>query len=165
VLVVSGSQSPRTAEQIEHARAAGWPILPLTDDAPTEALKAFTTGVDGVVVHTSDLTPDQLSRIPTALADVITTVVTATPVRRLVVAGGDTSGQVLRHLGITELELTRSLSPGVHLCRATSPHLDNLELLLKPGQLGPVDLFTDFQLSGEPDPATTSARSRRLPRT
>jgi uncharacterized protein YgbK (DUF1537 family) len=59
------------------------------------------------------------------------------------VAGGDTSGQVLRQLDVTALELARSLCPGVHLCHATSPYFD--EVLLKPGQLGPVTLFTEFQ--------------------
>jgi uncharacterized protein YgbK (DUF1537 family) len=141
VLVVSGSQSRRTAEQIEHARSAGWTVLPLTDDASTQAVKAFAAGADGVVVHTNDLAPRELPRIPAALAGVVTT----TAVRRVVVAGGDTSGQVLRRLGVTALELTRSLSPGVHLCGATSPDLDGLEVLLKPGQLGAVDLFTEFR--------------------
>jgi hypothetical protein len=31
----------------------------------------------------------------------------------------------------------------VHLCHATSPYFD--EVLLKPGQLGPITLFTEFQ--------------------
>ncbi|WP_350274371.1 four-carbon acid sugar kinase family protein [Kribbella sp. HUAS MG21] len=139
VLVVSGSQSRRTAEQIEHARSAGWTILPLTADAPTQAAKAFAAGADGVVVHTNNLSSDDLSQVPTALADVVRT----TAVRRVVVAGGDTSGQVLRQLDVTALELTRSLAPGVHLCHTTSPYLD--EVLLKPGQLGPVELFTEFR--------------------
>ncbi|NIK57721.1 four-carbon acid sugar kinase family protein [Kribbella shirazensis] len=144
VLVVSGSQSRRTADQLEHARAAGWTVLPLTDEAPREAAEAFAAGVDGVVVHTNALTAEDLPRIPTALAGVIRTVATTTAVRRVVVAGGDTSGQVLGHLGITALELVHSVSPGVHLCRASS-EFGSLDVLLKPGQLGPVDLFTEFR--------------------
>ncbi|TDO56124.1 uncharacterized protein YgbK (DUF1537 family) [Kribbella sp. VKM Ac-2571] len=142
VLVVSGSQSRRTAEQIEHARSAGWIVLPFADDAPRKAVAAIAAGADGVVVHTNELSPDNLSQVPAGLADLVR----KAAVRRVVVAGGDTSGQVLRQLDVTALELARSLCPGVHLCHATSPYLD--EVLLKPGQLGPVTLFTDFQLSG-----------------
>ncbi|TCC02576.1 four-carbon acid sugar kinase family protein [Kribbella soli] len=150
VLVVSGSQSRRTAEQIEHARVAGWTVLPLSDEAPARAVAAFSAGAEGVVVHTNELDPNELGRAPSALADVVRSVTAAAGVRRVVVAGGDTSGQVLRQLGISSLELAgspRAISPGVHLCRAASavPALDGLEVLLKPGQLGEVDLFTEFQ--------------------
>jgi uncharacterized protein YgbK (DUF1537 family) len=142
VLVVSGSQSWRTAEQIEYARTAGWVVLPLADGVQEQAVAAFAAGAEGVVVHTNDLTPDDLPQVPTKLADVVRVITANTAVRRLVVAGGDTSGQVLRQLDVTALELTHSPAPGVHLCRATSPHFD--EVLLKPGQLGGISLFTDF---------------------
>ena len=258
VLVVSGSQSRRTAEQIEHARSAGWEVLPLADSAtaqttaaladgtmgqttavpadgtagqtigapadgvpgqptavspdgtatqttaapadgvpgqataaPADGLAgqktaaladgvaaqttagppdgavgqatgafaegvvervigAFVAGVDGVVVHTNELDPRDLAQVPAALAAVVRGVAAAVGVRRVVVAGGDTSGQVLRELGISALELvdaSESIAPGVHLCRAASGEveLDGLELLLKPGQLGDVDLFTRFR--------------------
>jgi uncharacterized protein YgbK (DUF1537 family) len=148
VLVVSGSQSLRTAEQIEHARVAGWTVLPLGDEA--SAVAAFSAGADGVVVHTNELGTDELGRVPSALAEVVRSVTSAAGVRRVVVAGGDTSGQVLRQLEVTALEPAgspRPISPGVHLCRAASavPDLDRLEVLLKPGQLGEVDLFTEFR--------------------
>ncbi|RZT13229.1 uncharacterized protein YgbK (DUF1537 family) [Kribbella sp. VKM Ac-2569] len=150
VLVVSGSQSRRTAEQIEHARAAGWTVLPLGEEASVRAVAAFSAGAEGVVVHTNELGPDELRRVPSALAEVVRSVTAGAGVRRVVVAGGDTSGQVLRQLAISALELAgspRPISPGVHLCRAASavPALDGLEVLLKPGQLGDIDLFTEFQ--------------------
>lgn len=175
VLVVSGSQSRRTAEQIEYARSAGWEVLPLADSVTTahttagpadslagqataaladgvmgRAIGAFVAGVDGVVVHTKELDPRDVAQVPAALAEVVRGIAAATGVRRVVVAGGDTSGQVLRELGISALELvgaSESIAPGVHLCRAASGEgeLDGLELLLKPGQLGQVDLFTRFR--------------------
>lgn len=150
VLVVSGSQSRRTAEQIEHARAAGWTVLPLDDKASARAVAAYSAGAEGVVVHTNELGLDELGRAPGALAEVVRRVTAGAGVRRVVVAGGDTSGQVLRQLEVSALELAgspRPISPGVHLCRAASavPGLDGLEVLLKPGQLGEVDLFTEFQ--------------------
>jgi 3-oxoisoapionate kinase len=161
-LVVSGSQSSRTAEQINHAAAAGWPILPLTKDTATTTIELLQANCPGIVVHTNDLDPAELSDLPAALAHVIRRATESAAVRRVIVAGGDTSGQVLRHLaegsakderrggGITALELVRSdqvLAPGVHLCRVRSadPSLDSVEILLKPGQLGGVDLFTTFQ--------------------
>ncbi len=150
VLVVSGSQSRRTAEQIEHARVAGWTVLPLDEKASARAVAAFSAGADGVVVHTNELDPDELEQVPFALADVVRRVTAPSAVRRVVVAGGDTSGQVLRRLEVSALELAGSpvpISPGVHLCRVTSAlsALDGLEVLLKPGQLGEVDLFTEFR--------------------
>ncbi len=152
VLVVSGSRSRRTTEQIEHARSAGWIVLPLADDVPRKAAAAIAAGADGVVVHTNELSPDNLSHVPAGLADVVRKAAAG----RVVVAGGDTSGQVLRQLDVTALEPARSLCPGVHLCHATSPYLD--EVLLKPGQLGPVTLFTEFQLSGGLIPSRGSGR-------
>ncbi|MET9275769.1 four-carbon acid sugar kinase family protein [Kribbella sp. NPDC003557] len=152
VLVVSGSQSSRTAEQIEWARRAGWVVLPLVDGVVGRAVGAFADGAEGVVVHTNELGREDLEQVPAGLAEVVHGVVAATAVRRVVVAGGDTSGQVLRQLGISALELagpTQPIAPGVHLCRtsAAAPELDGLQVLLKPGQLGEADLFTQYQSS------------------
>lgn len=63
--------------------------------------------------------------------------------RRIVVAGGDTSGRVLDHLPVKALELKHPLSPGAPICRC---HVEDerhagLELVLKGGQLGSPDLF------------------------
>ena len=68
----------------------------------------------------------------------------AHPVPRLIISGGDTSGRVARFLGIDALTLLAPMAAGAPLCRAycsTTPH-DGLELLLKGGQVGNVDLFT-----------------------
>ncbi|TCC34072.1 four-carbon acid sugar kinase family protein [Kribbella speibonae] len=149
VLVVSGSQSPRTAEQIEHARLAGWTVLPLDDEVAEWVVGAFSAGGEGVVVHTNGVAPEELGWVPGVLAEVVRRAA-GVGVRRVVVAGGDTSGQVLRELEVRALELAGGatpISPGVHLCRAASavPGVHGLEVLLKPGQLGGVELFTEFQ--------------------
>ncbi|MGZ0152270.1 four-carbon acid sugar kinase family protein [Kribbella sp. WER1] len=140
VLVVSGSRSRRTQEQIAAARGRGWVVLPVGDGVGRQAVAAFEQGVEGVVVHSNELSEDQLAGLPGVLAEAVRMVSGDAGVRRLVVAGGDTSGQVLRELEVAALEFVRSVAPGVHLCRASSPHFD--EVLLKPGQLGPVDLFS-----------------------
>ncbi|MGW7684144.1 four-carbon acid sugar kinase family protein [Kribbella sp. NPDC054772] len=149
VLVVSGSQSRRTAEQIEDARTKEWAVLGLADDAATRAVAAFDAGADGVVVHTNDLPREDLAAVPSGLAQVVRRVTREAGVRRVVVAGGDTSGQVLRQLELSALELVDTTAPGVQRCRAVSgvQELDGLEVLLKPGQLGDVDLFSTYRNS------------------
>jgi 3-oxoisoapionate kinase len=74
---------------------------------------------------------------------------TATPVRRIVIAGGDTSSHAARQLGITALEWLAPLAPGSPLCRAISNdvRINGLEIALKGGQGGKADYF-GLALSG-----------------
>jgi uncharacterized protein YgbK (DUF1537 family) len=151
VLVVSGSQSARTREQIERAAVAGWEVLQLGDGVVAQQVVLFLrAGVPGVVVHSGRSegrsATEVLGSLARELAEVVSVVSRGTDVRRFVIAGGDTSGSVLRELGVTALELVPTsdrYGPGVALCRtvATDPVLDGLEVLLKPGQLGAPDLF------------------------
>ena len=71
-------------------------------------------------------------------------------VRRLGVAGGDTSSWVLRALDISGLSFVGHLAPGVALCgaHATRPDLNGLEIMLKGGQMGPPDLFRRLRDGG-----------------
>jgi uncharacterized protein YgbK (DUF1537 family) len=75
------------------------------------------------------------------LADVLAL---APAVRRVGIAGGDSSSHAVRALGPWGLSPLGSLAPGVPLVRthAREARLDGLELMLKGGQMGPVDLFT-----------------------
>ncbi|WBV45190.1 3-oxo-tetronate kinase [Pseudoroseomonas cervicalis] len=59
--------------------------------------------------------------------------------RRLLVAGGETSGAVVEGLGIRELEVAPYREIGMGLCRADAPV--PLLLCLKSGKLGAVDMF------------------------
>lgn len=63
--------------------------------------------------------------------------------RRVCVAGGDTSGHSALQLGIFALRMIQPIDPGAPLCRASSenPLFDNLEISLKGGQNGVVDYF------------------------
>ncbi len=65
------------------------------------------------------------------------------PVRRVGIAGGDTSSHAVKALDIWALSHVGSLAPGVALCRALSdaPQLEGAEFMLKGGQMGPDDLF------------------------
>ena len=62
--------------------------------------------------------------------------------RRLVVAGGETSGACVQALGIERLRIGRQIDPGVPWCHA-APGLapDGLQLALKSGNFGAVDFF------------------------
>jgi uncharacterized protein YgbK (DUF1537 family) len=78
-----------------------------------------------------------------ALGEVILLVVRSTQVRRVCVAGGDTSSYAARALGIESLEMICPRAPGAPLCRANAadPVVDGLELNFKGGQVGGPDYF------------------------
>ena len=84
-----------------------------------------------------------VARIGQALAEVMRRILDGTPVRRVVVAGGDSSGAVASHLGIKALTVAAGLVPGVPLCRAWSdtPRRDGIEIALKGGQLGAASFY------------------------
>ncbi|MEU0195644.1 3-oxo-tetronate kinase [Streptomyces afghaniensis] len=63
-------------------------------------------------------------------------------VRRLVVAGGETSGAVVQALGVTGLRIGPQIDPGVPWCAATLPGGDTLHITLKSGNFGGPDFFT-----------------------
>lgn len=64
-------------------------------------------------------------------------------VRRLCIAGGDTSSYAARELGIEALEMIASLTPGAPLCRAHAPDspMDGREVVFKGGQVGAENYF------------------------
>ncbi|MGX1567653.1 four-carbon acid sugar kinase family protein, partial [Streptomyces sp. NPDC055509] len=63
-------------------------------------------------------------------------------VRRLVVAGGETSGAVVQALGVTGLRIGPQIDPGVPWCAAALPGGDTLHITLKSGNFGGPDFFT-----------------------
>jgi uncharacterized protein YgbK (DUF1537 family) len=64
-------------------------------------------------------------------------------VQRLLLSGGDTSSHVTQRLAPQALRVVARLAPGAPLCRAISrePHLAQLEIALKGGQMGQPDYF------------------------
>jgi uncharacterized protein YgbK (DUF1537 family) len=59
--------------------------------------------------------------------------------RRLVVAGGETSGAVVRALGVAALRIGREIAPGVPW--TMSPGGEGVYLALTSGNFGSVDFF------------------------
>jgi uncharacterized protein YgbK (DUF1537 family) len=151
ILAICGSCSPVTAGQIEWAARNGFAEVPVdvqwTNDAPAEidAIRALQQG-RSVVIHTrgtsatgsiaADVLGPRLGRIAR-------TVLSEVRIRRMLVAGGDTSGQVAAALGIESLEMIAELTRGSPLCRASAPgsSADGIEITFKGGQIGPQDFF------------------------
>jgi len=118
--------------------------------------------VPGVIVHTAigahdhrvkfalehwkarDIPPwEGRDRLAEQLGRILCRLVETNGLRRVAVAGGDTSGHAVRQLGIEALEFLMPTAPGSPLCRATSsrPGIDGLQIVLKGGQVGSGDFF------------------------
>lgn len=76
-----------------------------------------------------------------------------TSVNRVVVAGGDTSGHILKDLDVFALEVVMPLTSGAPLClvHSTSTKFDGLEIVLKGGQIGDESFFNSIK-NGECGP-------------
>lgn len=107
------------------------------DDPSIRTTRAtLTSGSEGISAHTARLLGSALGRIARDL-------LARTGLRRVVVAGGDTSSYATQELGLYGLEMLAELTPGAPLCRGYSqdPKLDGLEIALKGGQMGKADYF------------------------
>jgi len=164
-LVVSGSQSPATRRQLDHAAASGWTILRLdpadllrgmlnVDAVAAQAAAALHVHSPVVICSPPDGTAAQTlalgrslnltdvdtgTRIAETLADLAARLVAAGRVDRLVVSGGETSGTVCQRLGVRAIEVGLPLAPGVPY-GFTWPDR-KLLLVLKSGNFGDDDLY------------------------
>ena len=147
-LILSGSCSPVTAGQIDQALANGFAGVALdpTGGGNPAAIAAALRSGHPVIAYTSrgqasgTVPADQLG---TMLGQLARAVIAQSPIKRLIVAGGDTSSYAARALGIESLEMLAPLAPGAPLCRATAPGspVDGLEVNFKGGQVGAPDYF------------------------
>ena len=87
--------------------------------------------------------PEAARRVGSTLAEVVKRLLERARPTRVVVAGGDSSGEVASALDIEALTVSAGLSAGAPLCRAwsTNPDRDGLEIVLKGGQIGQADFF------------------------
>ena len=87
--------------------------------------------------------PEAARRVGATLAEVMKRLLDRTRLDRIVIAGGDSSGEVAIALDIDALTVIAGLSPGAPLCRAwsTNADRDGLEIVLKGGQMGRDDFF------------------------
>jgi uncharacterized protein YgbK (DUF1537 family) len=153
IAVVSGSCSVMSGKQIEWALAQGFHGERLSVAACLDALAsgrspvvysamgpddAAVTGFDMLVKSRGLDRAQAAEAIGDALAEVMKQLLDRSDLRRVVVAGGDSSGAVASHLGVQALSVLAGLRPGAPLCRAWSDDArrDGLELVLKGGQMG-----------------------------
>ncbi|MBC8750548.1 MULTISPECIES: 3-oxo-isoapionate kinase OiaK [Paraburkholderia] len=100
-------------------------------------------GFDDIAARARLTRAQAARRVGEALADVMLRTLERTAVPRVVVAGGDSSGEVASRLGIAALSVAAGMAPGSPLCRAWSddPARDGLEIALKGGQVGAASFF------------------------
>lgn len=160
--IVSGSCSTATNAQVRAFVASGNPAFavdPLArstvDDTVREAL-AWCDGAlaKGIPLVYSTAEPQRVKsvqeRLGVAKAGALVEEVLAKVaaglagrgVRRLVVAGGETSGAVIQALGIDKLRIGPQIDPGVPWCAAWSPIAHGtMHVALKSGNFGSEDFF------------------------
>jgi len=171
VLVVAGSCSKRTREQIGHAQEHGFvtarvdAAMLLSDNADARSHTAsisadvvdhLAAGANVLVYSSGDdahvaeiqglgrakgLSVEQVGlAVSNALASIAVSAVRKAGLRKLIVAGGETAGQVCRGLGVAALEVGGRIDPGVPWCVARGK--TDLVVVLKSGGFGSEDFFS-----------------------
>jgi len=159
---LAGSCSQATLQQIANAEKA-MPVLHLDPDrviaGPEEARRALAWAKerisDGPVLIVSSSTPDQVAALQSrhgrdaaghaieqAMADIAGGLVQS-GVRRLVVAGGETSGAVVDRLGLPGFLVGAEIAAGVPVLRAVGTKSGEMLLALKSGNFGGPGFFSD----------------------
>ncbi len=155
--VIAGSCAARTQEQVA-AFAQDHPVhaIDLLSEAGPDSLVAaaldwaasrlaagpvgFTSAPDDqrVAAAQAAFGPIAAARRAEAVLGGIAAGLVRLGVRRLMVAGGETSGAAVAALGARRLQIAPYVAPGIGLCRATE---SGVTLCLKSGKLGEVDMF------------------------
>jgi uncharacterized protein YgbK (DUF1537 family) len=159
---LAGSCSQATLQQIASAQA-DMPVLHLDPDrvvaGKEEARRALAWARErlkqGPVLIASSSTPDQVAAVQArhgrdaaghaieqAMADIAEGLVQS-GVRRLVVAGGETSGAVVDRLGIPGFLVGAEIAAGVPVLRAVGAKGGEMWLALKSGNFGGPEFFSD----------------------
>lgn len=164
MLIVSGSGSERTREQV--AQHTG-PVFrldvgALAEDAESAVVDALEflaalpqpTAPGGVPLVTATADPAEVARVQErwgrertaalveeSLARIALAAVGGHGIRRILVAGGETSGAVAAALGVRTLRVRRTVAPGVAWTTATDGAGRMLDLCLKSGNFGGADFF------------------------
>ena len=99
------------------------------------------TGFDALAAQAGLPRDDAARRVGQALAEVMRRLLQRVPLQRVLVAGGDSSGEVAQGLGIDALTVQAGLAPGAPLCRGWRGEQPALELVLKGGQMGTASFF------------------------
>jgi uncharacterized protein YgbK (DUF1537 family) len=155
LIVISGSCSSVTERQIAWAVENGYDGIRVTPDGDEReplrrALEALERGRHPLLYTALGPSDPAIldargrgERVGARLGSLARRLLEASGLKRLVVAGGDTSGYVARQLGLYALEMAAPLAPGSPLCRARAREdaFDGLEIAMKGGQVGKPDYF------------------------
>lgn len=168
IAVISGSVSPTTERQIRMAVTHGFegivldPLALAADNAGAAVAQAVDRGEAAlakgrsVVLYTAlgpaadqgariDRQPGARHRLSRNLGVILKNLAERQKLKRVVIAGGDTSSHALSELGVEALTIRVPLpqTPGSPLCIAhgTAAHVDGIEIALKGGQIGADDYF------------------------
>jgi 3-oxoisoapionate kinase len=95
------------------------------------------------LVKTGGKSTDTSKLLGNQLGNICKEVIKNTYIKRVLVAGGDTSGYITKNLEIMAMEMIKPITPGAPLCKtySTNPIYDGLEITLKGGQMGSTDFF------------------------
>lgn len=158
-VVLAGSCSAATREQVQRAIGAGLPALRIDPLAVAEQTLTAAQVIDWLasqptdrvpLVYSSD-EPDAVRAVQARLGretagelveNLLATVAKALPERgfsRILVAGGETSGAVVNALGVKALSIGPEIDPGVPWTRSRSG--PDVVLALKSGNFGTPDFF------------------------
>ncbi|WP_319533124.1 four-carbon acid sugar kinase family protein [uncultured Cohaesibacter sp.] len=173
IVAICGSCSPTTDRQIAWAEERGFHVEAVdtvalvetgqeAEQALVEKLAALTSEHTGVLLHTARGPDDpKIAQTVAALerrglsgADsspimggslgrVLRQVVGQTGLKRVVLAGGDSSSHAMSAMHVKSLEVAGPLVVGAPLCRIHSDDdtIDGLQVALKGGQVGADDFF------------------------
>jgi uncharacterized protein YgbK (DUF1537 family) len=118
--------------------------ISLLSEGRSVALSSHEAQLDG------DAAGGTLRAIAESAAQIVSAAADAATTRRVIVCGGDTSSRVTGLLGIRSLSIAANPWGNVVLLSVQEPGsaLDGIELLLKGGQVGDVDLLEKVRLLG-----------------
>ncbi|NEI96876.1 3-oxo-tetronate kinase [Rhizobium ruizarguesonis] len=159
--IVAGSCSKATLRQLDIAERS-MPVLRLDPErllaGPDEIAAAISWAGDrisaGPVVVAASAAPETVSRLQSlygreatghaieTATSIIATELVERGVRRLVVAGGETSGAAVDRLAIPAFLIGPEIAPGVPVLRTVGNAQGDMLLALKSGNFGGEDFFT-----------------------
>ncbi|MBY2915871.1 3-oxo-tetronate kinase [Rhizobium leguminosarum] len=159
--IVAGSCSQATLRQLDIAERS-MPVLRLDPErllaGPDEIAAAISWAGDrisaGPVVIAASAAPETVSRLQSlhgreasghaieTATSIITAELVERGVRRLVVAGGETSGAAVDRLAIPAFLIGPEIAPGVPVLRTIGNAQGDMLLALKSGNFGGEDFFT-----------------------
>ncbi|PMS33106.1 3-oxo-isoapionate kinase OiaK [Paraburkholderia rhynchosiae] len=144
----ASAEIQRAVDVAADAIRRGYSVIVHSAEGPDDpAVQAFDA-----IAHDAGLSRLEAARkVGGALAEVMRQLLDRVELRRVVVAGGDSSGEVASTLGIDALSVAAGLAPGAPLCRAWSgsARRDGLEIVLKGGQIGGAAFFGTVRVGRE----------------